>query len=90
MTRAELHNITGFHAPSLIAAETHLRAHFKAPIVNTDPTALIRNEGWMTGYLKALEDLRAAAVPRPEPTDKKIFQPYSAPQGNPAENPNKP
>ncbi len=88
MTRAELHNVTGFHPPSLIAADTHLRAALKPRVVPMEPTALIRNEGWMAGYLAALEDLKSAASQQPPQAAPKQHQPYSAPQQPSATNQN--
>lgn len=87
MNRAELHNTPGFHPASLLAAAMYQRHNMprKRPVA-TDATSLIRNEGWMNGYLDALDDLVAAASPQPEKTEKAPFQPYSQPAER--ENPN--
>lgn len=87
MTRAELHNIPGFHASSLLAAAAHLRAELKPKKTAFEPTALIASGCETNGYLKAIEDLLAAATLQPEKTPPKTHQPYSQPQ---TENQNKP
>lgn len=80
MTRTDLHNIQGFHAPSLIAAAAHLRATMPRNKHAGDATSIIKNEGHMNGFLDAIEALIAAASSaKPEPL-KKDFQPYSQPQ----------
>jgi hypothetical protein len=57
----------------------------------TDPTAIINNEGRINGYLDAIDDLIAAASPKPPEAAKKEYQPYKDPnQTQPVENPNKP
>lgn len=88
MTRAELHNITGFHPASLAAAAQHLRSTMKRRKGGSDATTLINNEGWMNGYLDAIEDLQNAILKQPETGDRKPIQPYSQPQF-PNENQNK-
>lgn len=88
MNRAELQNIPGFHAGSLLAAAAHLRSIMPRKPDGLDATALIRNEGHMNGYLRAIEDLVAAATPQPPKSEKRDFQPYSAPQPQ-NENPNR-
>jgi len=88
MTRAELHNVTGFHPASLLAAATHLRDSMARNKVAQEPTALIRNEGYLNGYLDALQDLESAALPAPPKTMREAFQPYSAPQQPSATNQN--
>lgn len=79
MTRPELHNTPGFHPASLIAAATHLAVEMPRKAVTVEPTAIIRNEGYINGYLDALKDLKAAASPQPPAGPKKEFQPYSQP-----------
>lgn len=79
MTKAELHNIQGFHAPSLLAAVAHLRAELKPTKTVAEPTALIAVGSEVNGYLKAIEALLAAAVLQPDKTPPKQFQPYSQP-----------
>lgn len=89
MTRTDLHSITGFHPASLLAAAAHLRTQMKRKPGSLETTTLVRNEGYMNGYLDAVDDLIAAASKQPDvPTEKKVFQPYSAPQP-PNENQNK-
>lgn len=89
MNRAELHNIPGFHPPTLIAAVAHLRATLPRSKGLTETTAIVRNEGRMNGYLDALDDLLAAAAQQPPKTEKAVLQPYSQP-ALPTENQNKP
>lgn len=87
MTRAELHNVTGFHPASLIAAAAYLRANFPRNKHSGDATAIIKNEGHMNGVLDTIELLIAAASPQAPETTKKEFRAYSQPQ---TENQNKP
>jgi hypothetical protein len=91
MTRAELHSIQGFHAPSLIAGAQHLRTVMKRKR-GGDATAIINNEGLMNGYLDAIDDLIAAASPKPPEAEKKQFQAYAEPKPPQpqTENPNRP
>jgi hypothetical protein len=77
MTRADLHNTQGFHAPSLLAAAVHLQVEIPRKPVAHEPTSLIRNEGYMNGYLDAIRDLKAAAGQKAPEIEKKTFQPYS-------------
>lgn len=86
MTRAELHNVVGFHPASLISTAAHLRKEMKRKRQGTDATALINHEGWMNGYLDALDALEAAASPHIEEAKKSILQPYSQPEN---QNPNR-
>jgi len=79
MTRTDLHNIPGFHAASLLAAATYLRAQMRPSRAVNEPTALIRSEGLMNGYLTAIEDLIASASPQAPASPKKDFQPYAQP-----------
>ncbi len=88
MTRAELHNVTGFHPPSLMAVATHLRDSMARNKVAQEPTALIRNEGYLNGYLDALQDIERAAYQQAPTTAPKQHQPYSAPQQPSATNQN--
>ena len=55
--------------------------------VPQEPTALIRNEGYLNGYLDALQAVERAAYQEKLPEKKKDFAPYSQPQ---TENQNKP
>ena len=87
MTREQLHSIQGFHTPSVIAAAQYLLNNMPRKPVLPEPTALIRNEGFMNGFLTAIEQLDAAARPKAPDAPKKEFQPYSQPQ---TENPNRP
>lgn len=88
MTRAELHNIPGFHAQTLLAAAAFLRELIPRRPDGLDATALIRNEGRMVGYLDAVDQLMMLTVPEPPQGQKKEYQPYSAPQPQ-TENPNR-
>jgi hypothetical protein len=88
MTRAELHSVQGFHAPTLIAAAAHLRTSMKRAR-SYDATTIINNEGRMNGYLDAIEDLIAATLPEKPEAKKKDFQPYAAPAQPQPENPNR-
>jgi hypothetical protein len=91
MTREQLHSTQGFHPPSLLAAALHLRTAMSRKRGGTDPTAIINNEGRINGYLDAIDDLIAAASPKPPEAAKKEYQPYKDPnQTQPVENPNKP
>lgn len=90
MTRAELHNTTGFHAPTLLAAALHLRTSLRRLGRGTDATAIINNEGRLNGYLEAIDDLIAAASPQPPDAPKKEYQAYAPPQPQKTENPNRP
>ncbi len=87
MTREQLHNTTGFHIGTIVAVTMYLRANMPRKAVLPEPTALIKNEGRMNGYLDALDDLLAAASPATPEQKKRDFQPYSQPQ---TENPNRP
>lgn len=86
MTRAELHSIQGFHAPTLLAAAALLRSAIPRNRHAGDATAIIKNEGHMNGFLDAIEALEYAALPKAPETEKKAFQPYANPQ---SETPNK-
>jgi hypothetical protein len=88
MTKLELQGITGFHAPTLIAAAAHLRATMPRKVVAAEPTAIIRNEGHMNGFLDAVDALISAASQQPTKTDRVVPAPYSQPAQN--ENQNKP
>lgn len=79
MTRAELHNLQGFHAATLLAAATHLRATLPRKKQLTDTTALVNNEGWMNGYLDAIDAMINAASQQAPTTTPKTFVPYSQP-----------
>lgn len=89
MTRAELHNLQGFHPASLLAAAAHLRKDMKRKRASSDATAIIQNEGWMNGYLDAIEALEGAAMQQPEKKEFTPVQPYSQPQFPIKENQNK-
>lgn len=89
MTRAELHSITGFHAPTLLAAVLHLRTTMKRKR-ESDATSIINNEGRMNGYLDAIDDLIAAASSQPPAAPKKEYQPYAPPAQPQTETQNKP
>ena len=86
MTRAELHSLKGFHPATLIAAALHLRSTMNRKPTSADATSLIRNEGYMNGYLDAVDALIAATTKQPEKMERAPVQPYSAPQN---ETPNK-
>lgn len=88
MTRTELHNITGFHPASLVAAAAHLRANFPRKRNGGDATHLINNEGWMNGYLDAIAHLVEAAAPQPPEAKKREYQPYAPPTQLSPENSN--
>lgn len=90
MTRAELHNTTGFHAPTLLAAALHLRTLLKRQRSSSDPSVIINNEGRINGYLDAIDDLIAATAPQPPDAPKKEYQAYAPPQPTKTENPNRP
>jgi len=87
MTREQLHNLQGFHAPTLLAAVAYLRAELKPLKTVMEPTALIATGSEVNGYLKAIEALIIAASPKAPDAPKKDFQPYSQPQ---TENLNRP
>jgi hypothetical protein len=87
MNRAELHNTPGFHPASLLAAADYLRATIPRKVVAQEPTALIRNEGHMNGFLDAVEALIAAASPAKPDVPKKEYPIYSQPT---TENQNRP
>lgn len=91
MTREQLHSSPGFHAASLIAGAQHLRTLLKRSR-GGDATAIINNEGRINGYLDAIDDLIAAASPKPPETEKKQYQPYAEPRPPQpqTENPNRP
>jgi hypothetical protein len=80
MTREQLHSTQGFHAPTLLAAALHLRTAMSRKRGGTDPTAIINNEGRINGYLDAIDDLIAAASPKPPEAPKKEYQPYAEPK----------
>jgi hypothetical protein len=90
MTKLELQGIQGFHAPTLIAAAAHLRATMPRKAVASEPTAIIRNEGHMNGFLDAIDALISAASQQPAKADRVIPQPYSQPAQPQNENQNKP
>jgi len=90
MTRAELHSIQGFHAPTLLALASYLRTHMNRHRAGSDPTAIINNEGRMNGYLDAIEDVIEATLPEKPEAKKSEFQRYAPPQQPQRENPNRP
>ncbi len=88
MTKIELHNIPGFHAPTILGAVAHLRAELKSTKTVDEPTALIRSGAEVNGYLKAIEALLAAASQQAPAPKKQDYAPYSAPQQPSATNQN--
>jgi hypothetical protein len=80
MTREQLHSTQGFHPPSLLAAALHLRTAMRRVGRGTDATAIINNEGRLNGYLEAIDDLIAAASPKPPEAPKKEYQAYAEPK----------
>lgn len=82
MTRAELHALIGQNTQIIHAAAAYLRLNMPRKPRDSDPTVLINQEGWMNGYLDAIEALTATTQPMPEKKEKTIMQPYSQPDQN--------
>ncbi len=82
MTREQLHSTQGFHPASVRAAAQYLLNNMPRKPVLPEPTALIRNEGFMNGFLTAIEHLEAVTAPKVPDAPKKEFQAYAPPTEN--------
>jgi hypothetical protein len=86
MTRAELHTLIGQNTQVIHAAAAYLRLNIPRKHRDGDATSLINHEGWLNGYLDAIEALTATTQPLPEKKEKTPVQPYSQPEN---QNPNR-
>lgn len=88
MTRAELHATTGFHPDTVRALAAHLRATIPRKKA-TDATLIVNHEGWMNGYLDAVDAMLDSVNPE-KPGKKPTQIPiYSQPIEH-TNNPNRP
>lgn len=78
MTRAQLHSTPGFHPDTVKAIATYLRARMPRKKV-ADATLIVNHEGWMNGYLDAVDAAMESTMPEPKQIEHNAAGPYSAP-----------
>jgi len=88
MTRTELHSTQGVTPEVVKALAAYLRARMPRRKV-TDATLIVNHEGWINGYLDAVDAIAESVNPEPKITDTPKGQIYSAPT-NPNSNQNRP
>lgn len=79
MTKAELHSVQGFHPATVLAASVYLREMMPRSRGGSDATALINNEGYMNGYLDAIQNLVQCLSPEKEKGTKGPQPMYTQP-----------